>query len=370
MMYGEYADIVDLVDQNALDEIDHDKTHKVLLQTDTDIDDDGDFDFSLAHDDIQPKKLISPLRETSLSDALLLHDKEPTVLLAGQPPFYVEAVNKSWTSIYGWESDQILGHNLNFLKGDDAKVIDIALMYSVVYTESKRTANIRGYAKDGTLFTAKVTLSPIYDVVASDSNLMRHLSHISVRFSEFKTFNGFLSSDLNDDFAAEVGMPLDRREYSLVAISSLDASAQGHELEYVTSMIRNSSVSGVMKVIATLRIPLAVIVTDNKGKLVHANPEFTSYFGWDLHLVQGRKLDFLFGENTSEDAKRALTEQPKLVESPYDPSIFGTEVSGSIATLYGRNRKPIERRVTYTPIVDLFDELFRPAFFVYCMKNV
>ena len=202
-MFGEYADIVNLVDKNSLDVRKSDPKSIDSLVSLAD-NEDLEFEISCGCVDVKTSRnRVATVQKASLSDALLYDNSEPTVLIAGQPPFYVEAVTKSWTSLYGWESDQILGHNMNFLKGDGAKIIDIALLYSVVYTESTRSSTVRGYAKDGTQFSANITLSPIYDITASGSMLTKHLSNISIRFSEFQSYNGFLSSDLDEDYMGE-----------------------------------------------------------------------------------------------------------------------------------------------------------------------
>lgn len=204
-MYGEYADIVGVVagDQSP------------QACSDPNAESDLDFDFGLAHleegNNHQHPTAQLPDRE-SVSDIMQHHTQNPVILVLGQPPFYVEYVSTSWADQFGWSLEEIRGLDLKFLQGDGAVGINIRTLYDVAYTEKKKMIDISGYHKDGTLFTCTLNCTPIYDIERVHNT--RFLSNMALKFTNFRKFD-FPPSIHAFESLNEIGMPLDRREYSI-----------------------------------------------------------------------------------------------------------------------------------------------------------
>lgn len=203
-MYGEYANIVGVV------------AGEHSGQACSDLNDESglDFDFGLAHlEEANHQEHATtqiPERET-VSDIMQHHTQDPLILVLGQPPFYVEYVSTSWVDQFGWSLEEIRGLDLKFLQGDGAIGINIRTLYDVAYTEKKKMIDISGYHRDGTLFTCTLICTPIYDTERAHNT--RFLSNMSLKFTNFRKFDFPPSIDTFESLN-EIGMPLDRREYS------------------------------------------------------------------------------------------------------------------------------------------------------------
>lgn len=257
-MYGEYAGIVGVVGGNAVEQ-------ECIMVNGDDV---SDFDFGLAHIEeghgTRLRALQGPRRDT-ISSIMRYDNPSPILVVLGQPPFHVEYVSSSWAKLLGWSSEEVMGLDLRFLQGDGAIGIDVRSLYDVVYTERRKVAEITGYHRNGNIFSCTMTCSPIYDIERVHFSSV--LSNIAIEFSNFRVFHDFPSSLLYHGPLMEIGMPLDRREYSSsyklpsAAVSGNKSFASGEFLA-ASRIVAQKPLSDVVRFMSTSETSTAVALTD------------------------------------------------------------------------------------------------------------
>ena len=260
-MYGEYAGIVDFVGGNLLEA-------QCTFQNQNEAEN-IEFDFDLAHVEDSEYNLQSELRQVerldTISAKMQIGGNLPLILVLGQPPFHVEYVSTAWTSQYGWSSEEIVGLDLNFLRGDGAIGINVKALYDVAYTEKKKTANITGYMRDGTIFSCSVILLPVYDTDSSQNSTF--LTNIAIEFGDLQLFPDFPSDLLDYGSFNEIGMPLDRREYSTSYRHRYGTELQKKPMASVDFTIASKlaaecSLSDIVRYMSTSETNTAMALTD------------------------------------------------------------------------------------------------------------
>lgn len=257
-MYGEYADIVGVVSGGqAVHEC---STAYPEL--------DSDFDFGLAHvEEGNAAHYRLPLdSKRIISDVMHYNNRDPVILVLGQPPFHVEYVSTAWANQFGWSSEEIMGLDLRFFQGDGATGINVRTLYDVTYTEKSKSVEVTGYHKNGAMFTSTVTFSPIYDI--ENVNFSRVLSNIAIKFSNSNFSVHFPSSLLELGSLSEVGMPLDRREYSAsyrlptIAAAIGNRSSASGEFLVASRIIAQKPLSDVIRFMSTSETSIGVALAD------------------------------------------------------------------------------------------------------------
>ena len=260
-MYGEYAGIVDFVGGNL--------SEAQCAFQDQDEQESIEFDFDLAHVEDDEYNLQSELRQVerldTISAKMQIGGKLPLILVLGQPPFHVEYVSTAWASLYGWSSEDIIGLDLNFLRGDGAIGMNVKALYDVAYTEKTKTADISGYMKNGTIFNCTVILSPVYDTDSTQNSTF--LTNIAIEFGDLQMFSDFPSILLDYGSSNEIGMPLDRREYSTSYRHRYVAELQTKPIASVdftiaAKLATECSLSDIVRYMSTSETNTAMALTD------------------------------------------------------------------------------------------------------------
>ena len=193
------------------------------------------------------------------------NNEDPVILVLGQPPFHVEYVSTSWAKQFGWSSEEIMGLDLRFFQGDGAIGINVRTLYDVAYTEKSKSVEVSGYHKNGAMFNSTVTFSPIYDV--ENVNFSRVLTNIAIKFSNSIFFNDFPSTLLERGTLSEIGMPLDRREYSASYVLP-SAAALGNrsfasgEFLAASRIVAQKPLSDVVRFMSTSETSTAIALAD------------------------------------------------------------------------------------------------------------
>jgi diguanylate cyclase (GGDEF)-like protein/PAS domain S-box-containing protein len=78
----------------------------------------------------------------------------------GIAPVYV---NKTFSTITGYEEDEILGKNLKLLQGEDTNQEGIAIMAKAIARQEPCEVTLRNYKKTGEMFWNMVSLAPVFD---------------------------------------------------------------------------------------------------------------------------------------------------------------------------------------------------------------
>lgn len=256
-MYGEYAEIVSVVTGGLAD-------NECIPYQDLD----SDFDFGLAHvEEGNAAQYRLPLGSNRvISDVMHYNNVDPVILVLGQPPFHVEYVSTTWANQFGWSSEEIMGLDLRFFQGDGAIGINVRTLYDVAYTEKSKSVEVTGYHRNGKMFTSTVIFSPIYDV--ENVNFSRVLSNIAIKFKNTKFFGDFPSTLLELGSLNEIGMPLDRREYSASYRLPTTAPAVGNrssasgEFLAASRIIAQKPLSEVVRFMSTSETSIGVALAD------------------------------------------------------------------------------------------------------------
>ena len=72
-------------------------------------------------------------------------------------------VNKTFTDIFGYSYDEIVGRNCRFLQNDDRDQSGSKKIRVALDKQKSVTAVIRNYTKDGVLVYNELAVSPIFD---------------------------------------------------------------------------------------------------------------------------------------------------------------------------------------------------------------
>lgn len=73
--------------------------------------------------------------------------------------------NKTFTNLFEYEFDDIIGLNCRFLQGEDREQTGIQKIRDAIKDEVPVTVVLRNYSKSGKLLYNEVTVSPIFDKV-------------------------------------------------------------------------------------------------------------------------------------------------------------------------------------------------------------
>lgn len=259
-MYGEYAGIVDFVGGNLSEE--------QCTFRDQDEEQGIDFDFGLAHLEDGygwQSKHLQVERADTISAKMQSSGNASLLLVLGQPPFHVEYVSTTWANEFGWSSEEIMGLDLKFLQGDGAIGINIRALYDVAYTERNKTSDISGYMKSGTMFSCTITCYPIYDTDCTHNS--RFLTNIAIEFSNLQMFSDFPSVLLDYGTLSEIGMPLDRRQYSTTYTHKTESEKKNQSLAsedftFASKLAAECSLSDVVRYMSTSETDIAMALTD------------------------------------------------------------------------------------------------------------
>jgi PAS domain-containing protein len=208
-MYGEYAGIIRRLEDPHPMNIDQNLSRKA---EDSMANFDLDEDIALVQSSREQDAIQTDCR-VKFAD-YFTEINNATIIVTGYPPFIVEWSNKSFAKATGFSSEEILGIDLRFLSGDGANGISIKELYDVVYTEKgKRLDSVTCYHKDGTLFASSAKVTPIYNYDKKHSGWI--LNNLAITLDNYTPIPLFSSRLLDSNtFFREVGLPVDRREYS------------------------------------------------------------------------------------------------------------------------------------------------------------
>ena len=80
-----------------------------------------------------------------------------------QPDNPIVYANEAFERITGFGQDEILGRNCRFLQGDDHDQPEIERIREALRDDTEITVTLRNYKKDGTPFTNRFTIRPLFD---------------------------------------------------------------------------------------------------------------------------------------------------------------------------------------------------------------
>ena len=260
-MYGEYAEIVDFVGGSG-------GRHLHCSPHDQDGVQQADFDFGLAHaeEGYQAESQHHQIPVCDTVSGVLQYSGDASIMMVlGQPPFHVEYVSSAWTKEFGWSPEDIMGLDLRFLDGDGAIGINIRSLYDVAYTEQKTTTKISGYTKDGVIFSSAIITRPIYDIDESVQSKM--LSNIAIEFTNLELHSDFPSFLLDFGTLNEIGLPLNRREYSRSyrlrkKAMSRTKPVASEEFSHASLVVEQKSLSDIIRFMSTTETSTAMALTD------------------------------------------------------------------------------------------------------------
>jgi len=72
-------------------------------------------------------------------------------------------INQTFTNLFEYEYDDIVGFNCRFLQGEDREQSGIQKIRDAIKDEVPVTVVLRNYSKSGKLLYNEVTVSPIFD---------------------------------------------------------------------------------------------------------------------------------------------------------------------------------------------------------------
>lgn len=72
-------------------------------------------------------------------------------------------VNESFTELFGYTSEEVIGRNCRFLHGEDRDQLSLKEIQKALKEERDITATLRNYTKSGELIYNELTISPIFD---------------------------------------------------------------------------------------------------------------------------------------------------------------------------------------------------------------
>ena len=170
--------------------------------------------------DISEEKESQRKRESKRKkDAVDAHLKERAmdeapigITISGPPEDDVPLIyaNEGFQRLTGYQEDEILGRNCRFLQGDATEEEPVQKMREAIKAGENISVELRNYRKDGTEFWNRVTISPITDDDAEETNFVGFQEDISERKRkerqlerQLKQFERFSSVLLHD-----VGTPL------------------------------------------------------------------------------------------------------------------------------------------------------------------
>lgn len=72
-------------------------------------------------------------------------------------------VNQSFTDLFGYEFDEVIGKNCRFLQGEDRNQIALPMIRNAIDKQISVTAVLRNYSKSGRLIYNEIMISPIFE---------------------------------------------------------------------------------------------------------------------------------------------------------------------------------------------------------------
>jgi diguanylate cyclase (GGDEF)-like protein/PAS domain S-box-containing protein len=88
------------------------------------------------------------------------------------PGFVIEYVNPAFEHVTGYTSAEVIGHNCNFLQGDDRDQSGIDEIRSALREQRAGNAVLRNYRKDGTLFWNHLFVAPVRGIDGAVSHFV------------------------------------------------------------------------------------------------------------------------------------------------------------------------------------------------------
>ncbi|HYH41670.1 MAG TPA: EAL domain-containing protein, partial [Burkholderiales bacterium] len=104
-------------------------------------------------------------------------------------------VNRAFETMTGYGVDESIGRNCRFLEGPDSQQPDLERLRQAIATGTEASVLLRNYRKDGTLFWAKLSISPVHD----DAGAVTHFVGIQSDVTELKNYQLELEYRANYD---------------------------------------------------------------------------------------------------------------------------------------------------------------------------
>ena len=223
---------------------------------------------------------------------VLEYNHDPVLLTTCQEPFFIEYANAAWVNVCGWDTHDICGLPCKFLQGEltDKKISAIFMedIKEVGYARMR----ILNYRKNGSAYSATVTVFPVYDSVSPDGPGCdtAFLTHFSASLSSI--------TDVEVSNSVVAG----------ASASVKDEDRRASCLQY--SAVCHISAANFIKFCSTVRLSdllrfaltcsNAVLITDASGRILHINNGWYDVYMFTLvevemkdpfTVVTGREFD-------------------------------------------------------------------------------
>jgi diguanylate cyclase (GGDEF)-like protein/PAS domain S-box-containing protein len=107
----------------------------------------------------------------------------------------IEYVNPAFERITGYAAADALGRNCRFLQGSDRNQVEIAILRRAIEAGREASVVLRNYRKDGSVFWAQLSISPLRDAAGRISHYVGVLSDIT----EARNYREQLEHQANHD---------------------------------------------------------------------------------------------------------------------------------------------------------------------------
>ena len=277
---------------------------------------------------------------------MLQHSTNVVLLTTCQEPFFIEYANVAWVNVCGWHTHEICGLPCKFLQGEltDKKVS--ATFMDDVREIGYARMRILNYRKDGSKYSATVTVFPVFDSISpeSESPILTHFAAILSSISDVTT--DLETSEVNEDIAE-----MEKTEENC-GITETEQSERSYEIDFVdrrTTCLQYNApchitpdnfirfcatvrLSDLLRFALSCQVPL--VITDENFGTVHINKAWNECYDYTLVDVEN--------------------ENPiNILLRDYDPtSEFHSPSSSTQYQMlhYSRDGSPVDVLVTTMPI--------------------
>ena len=211
---------------------------------------------------------------------MLKYSPEVVLLTTCQEPFFIEYANVAWMNICGWDTHDICGLPCKFLQGELTNKKVSATFMDDVRKFGYARMHVLNYRKDGSNYTATVTVFPVFDSVSPESEapILTHfaasLSSISdVNPSNMEKHQGTANVEENEiNYENEI---VDRRTTCLQYNAPCRISPDNF-IRFCSTV----RLSDLLRFALSCQIPL--LITDENFRTLHINKAWNVIYQYTL----------------------------------------------------------------------------------------
>ena len=232
---------------------------------------------------------------------MLEYSTHSVILTTCQEPFFIEFANAAWVNLCGWDTHDICGLPCKFLQGElTDKKVSASFMDDVREIGYARM-NILNYRKDGSQYSATVTVFPVYDSISPGSPAPI-LTHFAAYLSSICNVDAADSADMKTDEEVNCGDGfVDRRT------NCLQYNAPCHmSPENFIRFCKTVRLSDLLRFALSCQVPL--IITNADFGTIHINKAWNELYHYTLVEIE------------NQNPMNLLTRETKDSQQFYSPS--------------------------------------------------